>query len=451
MDPPSAATSSADLLTRPFAEADSPAPPPGSLPAPVAPPAPPGLTSRRVKRNRRFWGVGLLVVLALILVVLVRGGGGHPAVAGQSHGGSGHPAKVPPTPAGNPRLDPDWKGDGQAVTFAFGGDVHFPVGTTLGDRLAADPSDALGPTVPALLSGVDLSMVNLESALTDGTCPQPQAKQYDFFAPASAISAFKGAGVSLITEANNHGEDCGPAGLQMALTTRAQTGYTILGIGQNAAQAFTPYTPTIHGQHIAIIAATQVIDSDLQAAWTATATPPGLASAYDVDDLVDAVEAARKTADTVVVYLHWGTELDACPNPLQEPLAQVLVQAGADVIVGTHAHVLLGGGYLGSAYVDYGLGNFAFYNTPAPTDQSGSLIVTATGRQIDSVAWRPALIEGELPVPLSGDEATQALAAWNSARTCTDLSSTDGTSLATPQTESSPAPAAAAATLSVDG
>ena len=390
------------------------------------------------------------MVLALILVVLVRGGGGHPAVAGQSHSGSGHQAKVPPTPATNPRLDPDWKGDGQAVTFAFGGDVHFPAGTTLGDRLAADPSAALGPTVPALLSGVDLSMVNFESALTDGTCPQPQAKQYDFFAPASAISAFKGAGVSLITEANNHGEDCGPAGLQMALTTRAQTGYTILGIGQNAAQAFTPYTTTIHGQHIAIIAATQVIDSDLQTAWTATATQPGLASAYDVNDLVAAVEAARKTADTVVVYLHWGTELDACPNPLQEPLAQVLVQAGADVIVGTHAHVLLGGGYLGSAYVDYGLGNFAFYDNDPPENASGSLVISAIGRDIDQVTWRPAVIVNDLPQPLSGAAATAALAAWNQARACTNVSVAPGTPVASAQTESAPAPAAAVQALSAD-
>ena len=390
------------------------------------------------------------MVLALILVVLVRGGGGHPAVAGQSHSGSGHQAKVPPTPATNPRLDPDWKGDGQAVTFAFGGDVHFPAGTTLGDRLAADPSAALGPTVPALLSGVDLSMVNFESALTDGTCPQPQAKQYDFFAPASAISAFKGAGVSLITEANNHGEDCGPAGLQMALTTRAQTGFTILGIGQNAAQAFTPYTTTIHGQHIAIIAATQVIDSDLQTAWTATATQPGLASAYDVNDLVAAVEAARKTADTVVVYLHWGTELDACPNPLQEPLAQVLVQAGADVIVGTHAHVLLGGGYLGSAYVDYGLGNFAFYDNDPPENASGSLVISAIGRDIDQVTWRPAVIVNDLPQPLSGAAATAALAAWNQARACTNVSVAPGAPVASAQTERAPAPTAAVQALSAD-
>ncbi len=378
-----------------------------------------------------WWGLG--------------GGGGHAATRHDAR------PKPPSHPVTNPRLESDWRGNGRAVTFAFGGDVNFPSGSTLGARLADDPTTALGTGVPALLSGADLSMVNFESAMTDGTCPDPQPKTYDFYAPATALTAFKAAGTTLVTEANNHGEDCGQPGLQMALTARAQSGYPVIGIGQNAAQAFTPYTTVIDGQKIAIIAATQVIDSDLQTAWTATATQPGLASAYDVTDLVNAVEAARKVSDTVIVFLHWGVELDACPDPIQEPLANVLVQAGADIVIGSHAHVLLGGGYLGSAYVDYGLGNFAFYNTPSPTDQSGSLVVTATGRQIDSVTWRPALIENELPVPLSGADATQALATWNAARTCTDLSPTDGTSLATPQTESSPAPAAAAAQLSVDG
>jgi len=54
--------------------------------------------------------------------------------------------------------------------------------------------------------------------------------------------------------------------------------------------------------------------------------PARLASAYDVADLVTAVENARKIDDTVVVFLHWGVELDACPDPLQEPLANELVQ-----------------------------------------------------------------------------------------------------------------------------
>lgn len=396
-----------------------------------------------------LWSLGLLAFLALLGWWLVPGGSRGASGAVHHHPPAGHPVRPVPV-AKDPRLDPDWEGDGKPVSFAFGGDVNFPTGSTLADRLAADPATALGPGVPALLSGVNLSMVNLETALTDGTCPDPQDKQYVFYAPSSAVAAFRGAGVTLVTEANNHGEDCGPAGLQMALAVRQQSNYSILGIGQNAAQAFTPYQTTINGEKVAIIAATQVIDSDLQTVWTATSAQPGLASAYDVTDLVSAVEAARRVSDTVVVFLHWGTELDACPNPDQEPLATLLVQAGADIVVGSHAHVLLGGGYLGSAYVDYGLGNFAFYNDPPPTDQSGSLVITATGRRIDSVTWRPALIEDELPQPLSGAEATTALQSWNAARSCTDVTPAPGAPMATPSSETSPASPAVASQLSVD-
>lgn len=254
-----------------------------------------------------------------------------------------------------------------------------------------------------------------------------------------------------MTEANNHGEDCGAPGLQMALAARTQSNYPILGIGQNVDDAFTPYRTTIDGQRIVIIAATQVIDSDLQQSWTATDTQAGLASAYDVPALIAAVESARKTADTVIVFLHWGVELQDCPDPLQEPLATALVKAGADVVIGSHAHVLLGGGYLGSAYVDYGLGNFAFYNDPPPTDESGSLVITVTGRHVDSVTWRPALIEDEIPVPLTGADADQALANWNAARSCTDLTPAAGAPLATTATETEPASPSVVAPLSVDG
>ena len=293
-------------------------------------------------------------------------------------------------------------------------------------------------------------MVNFESAMTDGNCPDAQPKQYVFYAPSTALKAFEGAKISLITEANNHGEDCGLPGLEQALAARTSAGYTVLGIGENAAQAFTPYRVTIDGQRIAVIAATQVIDSDLQESWTATATQAGLASAYDVDDLVQAVEQARKTADTVVVYVHWGTELDPCPNPLQEPLAQVLVDAGADIVIGTHAHVLLGAGYLGSAYVDYGLGNFAFYDNSPPENQSGALLVTVTGRHIDQVVWRPAVIEDDLPQPLSGAAAQSALDSWNAARSCTNVDPTPGPSMATPTSEAAMPPASVVAQLSID-
>jgi len=133
---------------------------------------------------------------------------------------------------------------------------------------------------------------------------------------------------------------------------------------------------------------------------------------------------------------------------LQEPLANALVQAGADIVVGAHAHVQLGAGFLGTAFVDYGLGNLAFYDTTPPETYSGSLLVTVTGRHIDSTQWRPALIESGIPVPLAGDEATAADTRWAGLRSCTDLSAAAAPSLATSATEAELPPASVVATLS---
>jgi poly-gamma-glutamate synthesis protein (capsule biosynthesis protein) len=402
-----------------------------------------------VRRNRLLWLLALLLIALFAISRFGGKGGVHHAAPPPPRPPTSHPAAAAPVTHSNPN-DPDWQGNGQPVTFAFGGDVHFPAGTNLGGRLAADPATALGATVPDLLAGANLSMVNLESALTNGTCPQAQSKQYVFYAPATAITAFQGAGVTLISNTNNHAEDCGPAGLHMALQARQASSYPVLGIGQNQEDAFAPYRTTINGEKIGIIAATQVIDSDLQAVWTATATQPGLASAYEVNALIAQVEKMRPTVDTLIVYLHWGTEQQACPNPRQEPLAQLLVKAGADILVGTHAHVLLGGGFLGSAYVDYGLGNFAFYDNSPPENASGSLVVTATGRHIDHVTWRPAVIVNDLPQPLSGAAAANALTTWNAARGCTDVTATPGPSVATEASETSPAPPGEVANLSTD-
>jgi poly-gamma-glutamate synthesis protein (capsule biosynthesis protein) len=339
-------------------------------------------------------------------------------------------------------LNPDWKGDGKAVTLGFGGDVHFA--GAVGERLANNPTTALGSTIPQLFANTQLSMVNLETAVTNGTCPEPQTKPYIFDAPASAITALKSASIGLATQANDHGEDCGPQGLSQNLNIAAQAKYPVIGIGNNAAQAFTPYRVTLNGQRIAVISATQVIASNLVSGWTATNTQPGVASAIDPTELVREVQQVRRTADTVIVYVHWGTETQACPNPQQGPLAQQLVRAGADIVIGTNAHVLLGAGYMGSAYVDYGLGNFAFYDDTAPETNSGSLIVTAVGRHVTGVAFRPATILNGLPQPLTGAPAQTALQSWNSARSCTNLAATPSTSVATMRAESVPfvAPAA---------
>jgi poly-gamma-glutamate synthesis protein (capsule biosynthesis protein) len=375
----------------------------------------------------------MIVVLAVVATLAARGGG-------RAVGGDLPPPVSQHRAGANPRLDDDWLGSGHPVTLVFGGDVNFPAGSVLGARLAASPSTALGSGARRLLSRSSLAMVNLETALTFGGCPVPQPKQYVFFAPPAALTAVRDAGATLVTEANNHGEDCGLPGVYQALTLRARAHYRVLGVGSDARAAFASYQTVLDGERVGILAATQVIDTDLVSTWTATTQRAGLASAYETRALVQAVEAARRVDDTLVVFLHWGRELDACPDPIQEPLAVALVRAGADIVVGSHAHVLLGAGYLGSALVDYGLGNFAFYNDPSPTNYSGSLAVTITGRHVDAYAWRPAIIEDELPVPAAGVAAREVQARFTAARSCTDLTGHPTRSIATPASETAALP-----------
>ena len=267
-----------------------------------------------MRRRRQFAVGGALLLLLLIYFAFFSGGSGKtppapPATQHQTTAADHFPRHSP--------LNPDWKGSGHAVTLGFGGDTHFE--GTVGANLTKDPSTALGTTIPQLFAGTQASMVNLETVITDSTCPEPQTKPYIFDAPASAVTALKSADISLGTEANDHGLDCGPQGLSQNLTIASQDSYPIIGIGNTAAQAFAPYRITIDGQRIAIISATQVIPDNLVNTWTATATQPGVASAIDPTELVREVQQVRRTADTVIVYVHWGTETQTCPNPQQEP------------------------------------------------------------------------------------------------------------------------------------
>jgi poly-gamma-glutamate synthesis protein (capsule biosynthesis protein) len=302
------------------------------------------------------------------------------------------------------------------VTLAFGGDVHFE--GPVAKRLSSNPRTVFNPA-KALYAGADVTMVNLETAITNAGAAAP--KQFVFRAPPSALTAIKAGGIAVVTEANNHGEDYGTEGLADTITAATRAGLPVIGIGENLEQAFAPYRATIKGQRIAILAATHVLDDNLRDEWTATETHPGLASGYDLDNLLAAVRQARLTSDTVAVYLHWGIETQACPTPAQEELAHQVVEAGADIVVGSHTHVLLGSGLMDGALVDYGLGNFAFYATQPAQRESGVLRVTVTGRRIDAYRWVPARLSGGVATPLLGSASKAALARWSALRSCTDL------------------------------
>ena len=198
------------------------------------------------------------------------------------------------------------------MTLMFAGDTHFEGG--LRSQLDRNPNGMFAPIAPTL-SGADLAMVNLETAIATGGSPDPKA--YNFRAPPSADEALRVAGIDAVTMANNHGRDYGPAGLAETLAAKAQTPLPVLGMGANAEEAYRPWRTEIKGQRLALFAATDVLDDWLIEPWTATDTQAGLASTKgtSVDRLLTAIRAARTDADTIVVFLHWGVEGATCPRP----------------------------------------------------------------------------------------------------------------------------------------
>ena len=317
------------------------------------------------------------------------------------------PVSISPTPPAADRL-----GSGNAITIAFGGDVHFEGAS------ASALNGGLRAITPAL-SKADVTMVNLETAVTERGDAAP--KEYTFRAPATAFGALRAAGVDVVSMANNHGQDYGVVGIRDSLAAARAAKFPVVGIGLDAKQAFAPWRITVKDQRIAFLGATHVLDSNLASAWTAGVGKPGLASAYQESELLAAVRRARATSDTVVVYLHWGRERSTCPIDRQYDIARKLSRAGADIVVGSHAHVLLGAGMLGRTFVSYGLGNFVFYARPGLGAQTGVLTVNVTGRRVNGYTWAPAVIQGGVPVPLSGAAAAAAQERWASLRTCTNL------------------------------
>jgi hypothetical protein len=329
---------------------------------------------------------------------------------------AGPAATVPaPTSAAVPDRPP-----GQ-FTISFAGDVHF-MGRTA-TRLATDPATVFGAAATGL-GAADLTMVNLETAIT--IAGQPQDKAYTFRAPPSAFTALRDAGIDVATMANNHGADYGASGLRDTLAAITAARFPTIGIGANASAAFAPYRTTLNGQKIAIFAADQVNDETTLRRFSAGPNSAGVANAFS-PRLIAAVRAAKAAGNVVIVYLHWGTEYTTCPNADQGSLAGQLARAGAAAVVGTHAHVLQGAGWRADGtYVAYGLGNYLWWMSFGnDQDDNGVLTLTVRDGKVIGDRFVPShLDERGVPMPATGPDRQRITAEWNADRQCANLSAT---------------------------
>jgi poly-gamma-glutamate synthesis protein (capsule biosynthesis protein) len=309
--------------------------------------------------------------------------------------------------------------------LAFAGDMHFELHlAALLDR----PRGALGP-ISRTLSSADLSMVNLESAVTERGIPEAKeledpGERFHFRTSPAALDVLAEAGVDVVTVANNHGADYGPAGVADTLRAKRHSPVAVVGIGHNRRDAFTPHRFTVRGTTFAFFGADASFLESASSVWAAGPVNPGIAAAHAARprDLLAAVQVASQRDDVVVVYMHWGAELQGCPTEQQRTTARALADAGADIIVGSHAHALLGSGWLGDTYVNYGLGNFLWYHDHQP--ETGVLEVRVADGEVVDDSWVPARIQADgRPLPLRGPKRSDAIADWRRLHGCTDLAS----------------------------
>ena len=354
-------------------------------------------------------------------------------------GCSGAPSASPapsPSPTSSPTepSPPDLSGEGSGggsgegapvgdVTLGFAGDMHFELHlAALLDR----PAGALGP-ITEELKEPDVTMVNLESAITERGVPEPKeledpAARYHFRTSPKALEVLDSAGVDVVTVGNNHGADYGPQGLRDTLEAKRRSPIGVVGVGADRAAALAPYRVNVRGTDFAFFGADASMREGKSTVWAAGPASPGVAAARAPRPkaLLEAVRAASQQDDVVVVYLHWGAELEACPTRRQRATARALAEAGADVVVGSHAHVLLGSGWLGDTYVNYGLGNFLWYHNYQPT--AGLLQLHIRDGEVVRDTWVPTSMEPSgRSLPLRGGERRSATEDWRGLARCAGL------------------------------
>ena len=422
--------------TRPVRPARPPRPPRSAIstPASRARDAAACAAAREARRSRRVPGPvvgGVAAIAALVVVtgavVSVSQSSAEPFTAPWTR--DGVEAVSPAEPAPTPR-------PAERITLAFAGDIHFEQHLA---PLARDPHSLA--ELRDSLGSADLAMANLETALTERGSPYP-GKPFTWRAPASALRAVAGAGVDVVSMANNHAVDYGSVGLQDTLAARAASPIPVIGIGRDADDAFAPWITEVRGVTVAFLTASQIVEETLTYN-AAGPSKPGIASAIPRDRLLREVRAAREEADVVVVYMHMGAEGYTCPGDAAIETAAALEAAGADVILADHAHRVNGAGWVGDAYVHYGLGNFVYYMSSEPAGHTGVLTVTVDVPATDGsegpdaprprpdrplvtdADWDAMLIGGD-GIPRRQDAATTARLqqAFETARSCTPARAT---------------------------
>jgi poly-gamma-glutamate synthesis protein (capsule biosynthesis protein) len=202
------------------------------------------------------------------------------------------------------------------------------------------------------------------------------------------LATLAAAGVDIVSLANNHHYDMRTAGVAETPGHVATAGLTAIGEAEHEAPL---RIETVHarGRKVALIAATTVRNGEQREGEPLLPHVDPRALRATLEPLV---RDARDDHDVVIAMLHWGTEYEDAPARWQVDCARALVDAGADLVIGHHPHVLQAIERYRGGLIAYSLGNFLFDNTPEIPRLSGVLTVSIDGDRCLSARFDPAII-----------------------------------------------------------
>ena len=246
--------------------------------------------------------------------------------------------------------------------------------------------------VSSVLQEADLTVGNLESSL--GDIGEPSPKRYQFRAPPEAAESLASAGFDILSLANNHAMDFGPEVLLQGIELLQAQGIKPVGAGKNIQEAHAPIIEEVKGLKLAFLSyvnvpieATTGFDT---ATWTAAEHSPGIAWANPEQITAD-VQAVKDQSDLVIVLLHSGFEYVSSPSEPQVEAAKAAIDAGADLVIGHHSHILQGIEYYEDGVIIYGTGNFAFEIDGDP--QTALFHIWMNREGVRQIEIQPAIIQ----------------------------------------------------------
>lgn len=283
----------------------------------------------------------------------------------------------------------------EPVTLVFTGDVLLS-DYVLNNYNSKGIEGVLSPDLLSELRQADLTIINNEFPFSTRGSQAPD-KQFTFRVDPSYVSVLTDIGVDIASLANNHVLDYGADALLDTFDTLDNAGIDYMGAGVDMDRASKLITREIGGMTFGFLAASRVIPV---VSWDVANASPGVFTTYDPSRLVAAIKAARSQCDYLTVMVHWGIERDAYPQEYQTQLARQYIDAGADLVIGAHPHVLQGITYYQDKPVCYSLGNFIF-NQQIP--QTAIVKVTVAKDQEPTVQCLAASASGAY-TSLSGSD-----------------------------------------------